>query len=68
MTSDTFVPIFVNGETVAKALAVILRANGFALRCDIHGRTVAEPISPGIFALVRRDNLPPALPGDPYVC
>lgn len=54
----TLVPILVDGETGLKALAAILRANGFALRCDLDGNTIAEPMSRGLFALVRRDDLP----------
>jgi hypothetical protein len=55
---STLVPLYVDGETALKALAAILKANGFALRCDLESRLVAEPIAPGLFNLVRRDDLP----------
>jgi hypothetical protein len=56
--SAEFVPIYVHGDTGLHDLAHILKANGFALRCDIEGRTIAEPISPGIFNMVRREPAP----------
>lgn len=40
------------------ALAEVLRANGFALRCNALGETVVELLSPGAFNLVRRRDLP----------
>lgn len=58
MRLGKLVPLYVDGETALQALAEILKANGFALRCDLACRLVAEPISPGLFNLVRRDDLP----------
>lgn len=52
------VPLYVDGDADMRSLSDILRANGFALRCDVEGRTVAEPISPGLFNLVRNDAGP----------
>lgn len=56
--NDAYVPIYVHGDTGLQDLAHILQANGFALRCDTEGRTVAEPANVGLFNLVRRDDAP----------
>ena len=50
-------PLYVDGEEELAAVAAVLRANGFALRCDLEGRTVAHPTNPGLFSMVMREDL-----------